>query len=132
MTQPYRYFRRQAAGGAKPARGNCVGSVGAVRVGRGPPDRQDGGAPDGTGGASKRSTATAMRDIRAVAAEAQEVPMFPYPDTMTTLTLLHREELLATAARERRAATLVAPALPWRALAIRAVACVAAYLSVRG
>jgi hypothetical protein len=73
-----------------------------------------------------------MRAIREAAAEAQEVPMFSHPDTITTATQLYREELLATAARERRAATLVAPALPWRALAIRAVACVAAFLSVRG
>ena len=58
--------------------------------------------------------------------------MFSHPDTIITATQLYREELLATAARERRAATLVAPALPWRALAIRAVACVAAFLSVRG
>jgi hypothetical protein len=58
--------------------------------------------------------------------------MFSHPDTIITATHLHCEELLATAARERRAATLVAPALPWRVLAIRAVACVAAFLSVRG
>ena len=73
-----------------------------------------------------------MRAIREAAAEAQEVPMFSHPDTIITATQLHHEELHATAVRERRAATLVAPALPWRALAIRAVACVAAFLSVRG
>jgi hypothetical protein len=73
-----------------------------------------------------------MRAIGEVAAEAQEVPMFSHPDTMIESIQLHREELLAAAARDRRAATLVAPALPWRALAIRAVACVAAFLSVRG
>ena len=58
--------------------------------------------------------------------------MFSNPDTIITATQLHCEELLATAARERRTATLVAPAVPWRTLAIRAVACVAAFLSVRG
>jgi hypothetical protein len=43
-----------------------------------------------------------------------------------------RQDLLATAARERRAAPVAAPALLWHTLAIRAVAFVAALLSVRG
>jgi hypothetical protein len=73
-----------------------------------------------------------MWTIREVATEAQEVPMFSHPDTMTSLVQLRSEELLADAVRERRTVTLVAPAVSWRALAIRAVAGVAAVLSVRG
>ncbi|HEY8612007.1 MAG TPA: hypothetical protein VIL69_12025 [Roseomonas sp.] len=73
-----------------------------------------------------------MRTIREAAAEAQEVSMFSHPDTLITSVQLRSEELLAAAVRDRRAAPLVAPAIPWRALAIRAVGCVAAVLSVRG
>ncbi len=58
--------------------------------------------------------------------------MFHHPDTIFTLTDLHREDLLATAAHQRRTATVVAPALPWRTLAIRVVAFVALFLGVRG
>ena len=58
--------------------------------------------------------------------------MYSHPDTIFTATQLHLEELLADAASERRTATLVTPALPWHALAIRAMACFAAYLIVRG
>jgi hypothetical protein len=58
--------------------------------------------------------------------------MFEHPNTIVTSGDLHRQDLLATAARERRAATVEAPALPWRMLAIRVVAVVALCLGVRG
>ena len=103
-----------------------------MRVGRGPSDRQDSGASNGMGARDSRSSATVMTAIREVAAEAQEVPMFSHPDTLTSLVQLRSEDLLAAASRDRRTATFVAPAVPWRALAIRAAACVAAVLSVRG
>ena len=46
------------------------------------------------------------------AAEEQEAPMFTHPDTVITFADLHREDLHTTAARERRAVTVVAPAFP--------------------
>ena len=58
--------------------------------------------------------------------------MVPHPNTIITFADLHREDLLATAARERWAVTVVAPALAWRTLAIRVVAFVALCLAVRG
>jgi len=58
--------------------------------------------------------------------------MFTHPDTIITFANLHREDLLTTATRERRAATVVAPALPWRMLAIRVVAFLTLCLGVRG
>jgi hypothetical protein len=58
--------------------------------------------------------------------------MFSHPNTIITAAGLHRDDLLATAIRERRAATVEAPALPWRAIAIRVVAVVALCLGVRG
>ena len=58
--------------------------------------------------------------------------MFSHPNTIITSAGLHREDLLATAARERQAGSVAAPALPWRMLAIRVVAVVALCLGVRG
>jgi len=58
--------------------------------------------------------------------------MFTHPDTIITFADLHRDELLTTATRERQAATVAAPPLPWRMLAIRVVAFVALCLGVRG
>ena len=58
--------------------------------------------------------------------------MGPHPNTIVTFADLHCQELLATTARERRAAGVPAPALPWRTLAIRVAAVVAVFLGVRG
>lgn len=58
--------------------------------------------------------------------------MFSHPNTIITFAELHRQDLLATATHERQAATVVAPALPWRMLAVRVVAFVAMFLGVRG
>ena len=58
--------------------------------------------------------------------------MLSHPNTIITAAGLHRDDLLAIAARERQAATVAAPALPWRTLAIRVVAVVALCLGVRG
>ena len=58
--------------------------------------------------------------------------MVPHPSTICTFGDLHRQDLLATAARDRLAAPVAAPALPWRALAIRVVAVAAVFLGVRG
>ena len=58
--------------------------------------------------------------------------MVPHPNTIVTFADLHRQDLLATAARDGRAATVVTPALPWRTLASRAVALVTLFLGVRG
>jgi hypothetical protein len=65
-------------------------------------------------------------------AEEQEAAMFSHPNSIITSADLHREDLLATAARERQAASLVAPALPWRTVAVRVVAIVALCLGMRG
>jgi len=43
-----------------------------------------------------------------------------------------RQDLFTAATRERRAATVVAPALPWRTLAFRVVAFVALCLGAPG
>jgi hypothetical protein len=64
------------------------------------------------------------------AAAKQEAVMVPNPSTFITLADLHRQDLLATAERERRAATVAAPAPSWRALAIRVVAFVVLFLGV--
>jgi hypothetical protein len=66
------------------------------------------------------------------AADEQEAPMFEHPNTIVTSGDLHRQDLLATAARERQAATVLAPALPWRMVAVRVVAIVALCLGMRG
>ncbi len=66
------------------------------------------------------------------AADEQEGIMVPHPNTIVTFGELRRQDLIATAARERRAAEVSSPALPWRALAIRAIAVVALFLDVRG
>ncbi|MDF3042412.1 MAG: hypothetical protein K0Q71_5118 [Thermomicrobiales bacterium] len=58
--------------------------------------------------------------------------MFSHPNTIITSAGLHRDDLLAIAARERQAATVAAPALPWRAIAVRVVTVVALCLGVRG
>jgi hypothetical protein len=58
--------------------------------------------------------------------------MFEHPNTIVTSGDLHRQDLLATAARERQAATVLAPALPWRTVAVRVVAIVALCLGMRG
>jgi hypothetical protein len=58
--------------------------------------------------------------------------MFEHPNTIVTSGDLHRQDLLATAARERQAASAAAQALPWRMLAIRVVALVALCLGIRG
>ena len=54
-----------------------------------------------------------------------------HPDTIIAFAGLHREELDATAARDHRAATVVAPALPWRPLATRVVGFLALCLGAR-
>ena len=64
--------------------------------------------------------------------EAWRSAIFLHPNTIITSVDLHREDLLATTARERRAAVVATPALPWRALAIRVVAFAALFLGVRG
>ena len=64
--------------------------------------------------------------------EEQEAPMFSHPNSIITSADLHREDLLATAARDRQAAPLEAPALPWRTVAVRVVAIVALCLGMRG
>ncbi len=51
--------------------------------------------------------------------------MVPHPNSIITAAELHRQDLLATVARERRAAIVVAPAPPWRPLAARVLALVA-------
>ena len=58
--------------------------------------------------------------------------MFEHPNTIVTSGDLHRQDLLATAARERQAAPLVASALPWRMVVVRVVAIVALCLGIRG
>ena len=58
--------------------------------------------------------------------------MFEHPNTIVTTGDLHRRDLLAAAARERRAAGVSGPALSWRPLAVRAVALVAVSLGLRG
>jgi hypothetical protein len=66
------------------------------------------------------------------AAGEQEVAMFSHPDTIVTSAALHRDDLLATAASERRTAGMSGPAVEWRSLAIRISAFVALVLGVRG
>jgi hypothetical protein len=73
-----------------------------------------------------------MRDIRDAAAEEEQAPIFTHPDTIITSAALHREDLLATAAHERQAATVANPAMPWHMLAIRVAVFVALFLGVRG
>ena len=58
--------------------------------------------------------------------------MFEHPNTIVTSGDLHRQDLLATAARERRAAGVSSPALSWRPLAVRVLALVALSLGLRG
>jgi hypothetical protein len=58
--------------------------------------------------------------------------MFSHPNSIITSADLHRQDLLATAARERQTATVLVPALPWRMVAVRVVAIVALFLGMRG
>ena len=58
--------------------------------------------------------------------------MGSHPNTILTFAELHRQDLLATHVRERRAAGVSGPALAWRTLAIRVVAIVVLCLGVRG
>ena len=58
--------------------------------------------------------------------------MFRHPDTIIMFAGLHREELLNSHGRERRAAGVSGPALSWRPLAIRVLALVALSLGLRG
>lgn len=58
--------------------------------------------------------------------------MFPHTNTIITSGDLHRQDLLATAARERQAAGVSGPALSWRPLAVRVLALVVLCLGVRG
>ena len=57
--------------------------------------------------------------------------MVPHPNTIITSAELHRQDLLATVARERRAAGVSGPALSWHPLATRLLALVAVLFSVR-
>ena len=58
--------------------------------------------------------------------------MFEHPNTIVTSGDLHRQDLLAAAARERRAAGVSGPALSWRPLVVRVLALVALSLELRG
>lgn len=58
--------------------------------------------------------------------------MFSHPNTIITSAELHRDDLLATAAHERRTAGISGPAVEWRSLAVRISAFVALILGVRG
>ena len=66
------------------------------------------------------------------AAKAQEAIMGPHPNTINTFADLRCQDLLATVAWERQAATVVAPTLPWRMLSVRIVAFAAMFLGLRG
>jgi hypothetical protein len=63
-------------------------------------------------------------------ADEQEATMFPEANTTITFADMHREDLLATAARERRMAGVSGPALSWRPLAVRVLALVAVLLGL--
>ena len=65
------------------------------------------------------------------AAEEQEATMFPGANTIITFADMHREDLLATAARERRVAGVSGPAFQWRPFAVRISAVVALVLGLR-
>ena len=58
--------------------------------------------------------------------------MGPHPNTIITFADLRRQDLLTTVARERQAATVAAPALAWRMLAVRIVAFATMFLGLRG
>jgi hypothetical protein len=58
--------------------------------------------------------------------------MVPHPATIVTFADLHRLDLLATAARERRAAGVSGPALSWRPFTVRVLVLVAMSLGLRG
>jgi hypothetical protein len=58
--------------------------------------------------------------------------MFSHPNSIITSADLHREDLLATAVRERSAAGVSGPAFDWRSLAARVAAVVALCLGMRG
>jgi hypothetical protein len=58
--------------------------------------------------------------------------MFSHPNTIITSADLHRDDLLATAARERRTAGIAGPAVEWWSLAVRISAVVALVLGGRG
>jgi hypothetical protein len=51
--------------------------------------------------------------------------MIPHPTTIQVVTELRRQEFLATAGRERQAATAAGAVLPWRQLAVCALTLVA-------
>ena len=55
-----------------------------------------------------------------------------HPDTIIAFAGLHREELDATAASERRTPGVSGPDLQWRPLALRVLALVAVFLGLRG
>jgi hypothetical protein len=57
--------------------------------------------------------------------------MIPNPNTIITSAELHRQDLLASVARERRTAGLSGSALSWHPLASRLLALVAVLFSVR-
>ena len=54
--------------------------------------------------------------------------MIPHPTTIQVVTELRRQEFLATAGRERRAATPAGLVLPWRPVAVCAITLVALVL----
>ena len=58
--------------------------------------------------------------------------MGPHPNTILTFAELHRQDLMATHARERRAAGVSGPAIEWRSRAARVAALVALCLGMRG
>jgi hypothetical protein len=53
-------------------------------------------------------------------------------NTIITVADLYREDLLATAARVRQVATVLAPDLPWRMQSVRVVALTVRTLGLRG
>ena len=58
--------------------------------------------------------------------------MMPHPTTNHLIGDLRRQDLLAAVERERRAAGVSGPALPWRPSAFRALALVTLALGFRG
>jgi hypothetical protein len=58
--------------------------------------------------------------------------MVPHANTVVAFAEQHHQDLRAASERERRAAADAPPALPWRALAVRAVAVAAVFLGLRG
>lgn len=56
--------------------------------------------------------------------------MLPHPTAIRTVLHLHHQELLATAARQHRAATVAAPTPRWRPLAVRILGLIALSLGL--